>query len=528
MEIPALDQSARARRFAAAGAALASAAVMAAAQSFPGCGWLVLAGAVPLCFALGAPGFLANWALLAIFHAAYTALTLSWIRETGAGFGWLIPATVLYAALLAALPAAAIVFVGRRATAAGRLMLLPSAWALAELLSRRVLPAFSWALLGQPLADYPAVAQIAALAGPESLTFLALGANVAIAIALQPRLRPARFAALMQGPALLLLALALGALRLYEAPAAPTRKIAVVQPCISQQIRWDRLENRPPLLARMNRLIDEAAAQSPDLIVLPEGALPGLVRFERDLADFSTDAVRRTGVPLLFGSIDRDGFGRLYNSAFLITPDGGVSQYHKMRLDPFVERTPWPFRFAPPEGWAQFTPGTERALMHLSPADSFAPAIWLEDAHPDLAADAAARGAQWMVSLVNGESFQNTSQPLAHLRRARLSAISAGLPMLRAANTGISCSIDAHGRLLGALRPGVEQAAVLPASRFAVNTVYGVAGDLGELALLALALALAARWAFPRPARTPAPRRARRWGRRRRSAGHPQECPSIR
>jgi apolipoprotein N-acyltransferase len=292
-----------------------------------------------------------------------------------------------------------------------------------------------------------------------------------------------------------------------------TARIGLVQPVISQETRWDRLENRPPLLASMDRLIDRAAAGSPDLIVLPEGALPGLVRYEGDLAGFSTGAVVRTGIPLLFGSIDRDDEQRVYNVAVRIGIDGSVDQYRKRRLVPFAEHTPWPFRYTPADGWVQFSPGGEPALMPVEGGKSFAVMICLEDTYPDLAREYARAGADFLVSLVNTENFRGTNQGLVHLRRARLTSIASGLPMLRAANSGISCSIDSRGRILSSLPPDREQGVTIDVSVVRSGTVYQSLGD-GGVFLILLALS-AVRLVWPG---TEARTRRRRHGRRRRSA----------
>lgn len=459
----------------------------------------MLVALVPLCVVLEGRSFLGIWTVLAAFNGIYTALTAHWIRLTGQGFGWFLLAAVLYEMVLAAVPAAGLWIAGKRRGSAAWILLLPALWTLMEMLSRRVFFGVSWALLGLPLADYPGLAQIASVAAPEVLSFLVIAVNVAIAMAVQKRARSVRWAALLQGAGVLVSALLFGMARLGGGPEPITAKIAVVQPMLSQEARWDRAGTRPPLLERMNGLVDRAAAGSPQLIVLPEAALPGLVRYEQDLAQFVTRAVERTATPLLFGSIDRDERGRIYNVAVLIGTDGTVSEYRKIRLVPFVERTPWPFRYKPADGWVQFTPGTERTLMPLNAASSFSVAMCLEDTYPDIARDYVLAGSNLLIALVNTENFKETNQALAHLRRARLTAVAAGLPMVRAANSGVSCSIDARGRLLTALPPNAQEAGVLAASPGSIATVYDALGDAGVGMLLVAILSLETLWLrFPR------------------------------
>lgn len=469
-------------------AAILAALALGAAQSYAGFAWLSLLAFLPVCLVLEELGFLETWTVLAVFGAIHTLLTAHWIRNTAAGFGWFLAAAVAYQALITVLPAAGVWFAGRRRVSEW-LLLLPALWTLMELGTRRLLFGVSWALVGLPLADYPLLSQIASIAGPEALSFLAIATSVALAMACRKRIP---WPAVLQGGMLVIGALVFGMAR--TATTEPVnQRIAVVQPMLPQQARWDNLENRPPLLARLNRLIDRAAHQRPRLIVLPEAALPGLVRYEPDLAAFATGAVQRTAVPLLFGSVNRDEQGRYYNAAIMIGTDGTDAEYRKRRLVPFAEHTPWPFHYQPPEGWVQFTAGTEATRVRLDVTTSFAVAMCLEDTFPDIAREYADKGANLLIALVNTESFKESNQALAHLRRARLTAIAAGLPVLRAANSGISCSIDAHGRVVAALPQNREEAAVLPVTAGSIVTFYGTLGDGGVMLLLCL-LAVAEVW----------------------------------
>ena len=483
--------------------ATVSAIAMGAAQSYAGCAWLAGIALVPLFLATDGLGVLSGWALLALFQAIHTALSAYWIRQTGEGFGWFLLAAVAYQAVLTAIPAAAFWIAGRRRAALSPL-LFPAIWVLMEMASRRLLFGISWALLGLPLADYSIPSQLASLAGPEALSLVVIAANLALAAAVgklrrgsfwAPWWKPVLFAAV---PALAIVVF--GEVRVSDKADAATERIGVVQPMLSQQTRWDRLENRPPLLARLNSLIDHAAATSPALIVLPEAAIPGLARFEPDLAAFATGAVERTRVPLLFGTVDRDQQSNYYNTAILIGTDGNVAEYRKRRLVPFVEHTPWPFSYRPPEGWVQFTPGTEATRVRLNVTTSLSVAMCLEDTYPDMARAYAADGANLLIAMINTENFRDTNQPLAHLRRARLTAIAAGLPIVRVANSGISCSIDAHGRVISTLPPNQEIAGMFSVALATFPTFYGVFGDEGVALLLLAAMAASVFW----PARSPA------------------------
>jgi apolipoprotein N-acyltransferase len=452
---------------------IASALLMAAAQCFGWAAWLAFVAPIPLVTALARANFRQAWLRLGVFYAIVSVFALYWIRHTGPGIILFLPIIVIYSILYLAIPAGSLALAGGSPM---RLWVLPGAWALAEILARRTLFELNWTLLGQPLADSPLLAQTASIAGPETVSFLVLALAVAAHLLLRGRKRETRISAGIIAGLLVSLMFAWGAVRLLPDSPRATINVAVVQPVNSQKLVWTPT-NRQPVLDRMNALIDQAVRLNPAMIVLPESAIQGLVRYDDGLTRFVRDAVVRTELPLLFGSADYED-GKFTNVAILITPHNTVTTHRKIHLLPFIEYTPKGFRYGGPKEWPRYAPGVVRTVFTIRDVPPFAVGICLEDSLPELGREYVKAGARALIALVNTENFRGTSQPLQHLRRARLSAIAAGLPVVRAANSGISASIDSRGRVLAQLPQNVPAAALLPVAK-PQATLYSAIGDWG-------------------------------------------------
>lgn len=216
-----------------------------------------------------------------------------------------------------------------------------------------------------------------------------------------------------------------------------------------------------------------ASATGPDLVVWPETSLPGFIPFDRDAAKLVREACSASDAPLLAGGVeykprfkgDRDGL--IFNSALLFrNRPFTVESYRKRHLVPFGEFIPMESKIPAlkrlaPTGFS-CEPGLEVGLFGIANKSAptnvvtalFSPMICFEDVFPYLSRAAALSGAAALVSIVNDSWFDGTSEPEQHLAHAVLRAVETGLPIVRAANRGVSAFILPSGRVLRRIGDG--------------------------------------------------------------------------
>ena len=446
------------------------------------------------------------------FGLGHFAFGLSWIAESFTvdpeRFGWMaVPAVAGLSAVLALFPGlACAAFARLRVRGVTGATLFAACWTVAEWLRGHVLTGFPWNLAGYALAEFNLLRQPAAWVGGYGLSFLFVLVSVLPAAALHGR-GAGRHAPPVLAALLALALAAAGWLRLAEAPAEATGiRLRIVQGNVAQTDKW-RPELREAIFARYLAL--SAAPGAFDVLLWPEAAFPG------DL-DENTAAVRRigrmlaTGQILLTGVPDRvagEEGTRYFNTIQAYGADGGpLAGYAKHHLVPFGEYVP---RWLPVarlvETPGDFTPGPGPRTLALPGLPPVGAAICYEIIFPGHVASDAIRP-DWIFNATNDAWFGTSIGPRQHLASARMRAVEEGLPVVRAANTGISAVIDADGRIvdrLGLERTGIVDA-VLPAAR--PPTLYARIGDLGLPPLVLATLLLA--WLSDRAAARPSPRRA--------------------
>jgi apolipoprotein N-acyltransferase len=372
---------------------------------------------------------------------------------------------------------------------AARLIMLALCWSVTEWLRGHVLTGFPWNLPAYGWGASLAVMQGASLVGAYGLSFLTVLFGVSLAELTQRRWRCAA--------AMTLLFLCLwgyGAMRL-SAPSATVPGVALrlVQPDVPQSETGLIARNWQRLLRLSER------PGRPTHIIWPEAAAHFPVEHSAVALD---DIARLTarGTVLFTGTIRMPDLKarRWYNSLYLFSPGArSISVYDKTHLVPFGEYTPWPHLMSA-LGLAQLvempfpaTPGNGLHRYIVPGAPTVTSLICFEDVFPGAVVSSEGRPG-WLVNVTDDSWFGPWAGPAQHLLTARMRSIEEGLPMARAANTGISAVIDARGRVLAHLtlgQSGVVDAA-LPAAL--PPTAYARFGDDIFFLLLMLAAIAAA------------------------------------
>ena len=424
-------------------------------------------------------------------------------------FAWLLPFAVLglpaYLALFTALGFALARLIW--AANASRVIALATSLTVSEWLRGQMLSGFPWNAFGYALTEPLALAQTASLIGLWGLTFLSVAIFASPAILIDGRSRGRKpWIAPVMALALLVAMGIFGGVRLSLQPTAVVAKVKlrIMQPNLQQDVKFNyaaKAEVMQKYLALSDRASgpQSTGVRDASILIWPESAFPFFLTREADAMAQIAELLPK-GTILITGSVRAPDLPpgtritRAYNSIYVIDHDGSVlSVYDKVHLVPFGEYLPfqdWMEKL----GFVQLTKvqggfiaGARRRPMEVPGAPRMLPLICYEAIFPgDVASHDERSG--WMINLTNDGWFGNSTGPYQHLQQARVRAIEQGLPMVRAANTGISAVIDPAGRIVARLGLGVEGVldANLPAA--IAPTIYARLGDIPAAIMVAAGL----------------------------------------
>jgi len=383
-------------------------------------------------------GFAVGWGA----GLGYFGLTLAWIVEPflvdAERYGWMAPfALALMAGGIALFWGLGFALAQRSPSA----LVLAGFWTLAELLRAYIFTGFPWALMAYNWVETPVI-QAASLMGVHGLGFL---------IVLAGGLLLSKLGAVL---AVLIMAslTGFGYSRLQTPIEETGLTVRLIQPNAIQTQKWD--PDFIPLFYQ-RQLMLSAKIGKPDIVIWPEAAIAYLPDEQPFVRTQITTAAQ---APVILGARRRDAQGS-YNSLFLLNKDSSIEAvYDKYHLVPFGEYMPlqglarqWGLKGLAEQMGASNSFGTGPKILEAEGVPPFLPLICYEAIFPQ---GVAGPRPEWLVQITNDAWFGDASGPFQHLAQARVRAIEQGLPLARAANTGISAMIDPLGRITASLPLG--------------------------------------------------------------------------
>lgn len=379
-------------------------------------------------------------------------------------------------------------------------LLMPFGWLVGEWLRGHVATGLPWNLVGYVWGDWPAAMQLAAFIGVQGLGLLTMLAASGFALALTPG-RYASYGLLL--PLITVIAMGGAALRVpAETAMTPDVQLRLVQPSIVQTLKWRDDLRRQHLMEHVD--LSLRPSEKPlTHVIWPETAIPYLLDEEQALR-VSLARLLAPGTVLVTGAPRRESVRgdprsvAIYNSLFAMGNDAEIAaRYDKVHLVPFGEYLPFRSLLKPlgldalAAGAVDFSPGRDAWPIAIPGLPLARVLICYEAIFPDESMQATYSGkpvAGMLLNITNDAWFGRSSGPHQHLAAARFRAVEQGLPLVRAANNGISAIVDPYGRIIASL--GLDAVGVVDGPLPAATARRPFYARIGDTLLLVFAIVI--------------------------------------
>ena len=435
-------------------------------------------------------------------------------------FAWLTPFAVLglpaYLALFTAFGFALARLIWPRDVS--RVLALAVGLTITEWLRGHVLTGFPWNTFGYALSEPLALAQTFSLIGLWGMTFLSVAIFASPAVLIDGSSRGRKpWRAPVAALVVLAAMLVFGTVRLSREPTrlVANVKLRIMQPNLQQDVRFN-YSAKAAVMQKYLTLSDRASGphstgvSDANILIWPESAFPFFLTREADAMAQIADLLPK-GTVLITGSVRAPELPpgvritRAYNSIYLIDHDGSVlAVYDKLHLVPFGEYLPFQ-DLMEKLGFVQLTkvqggfiPGTVRRTIDVPNAPRALPLICYEAIFPGNVVSRDDERPGWIINVTNDGWFGFSTGPYQHLQQARMRSIEEGLPLVRAANTGISAVIDPVGRIVAQLGLGIEGVLDANLPQAIAPTIYARIGNGPAAVIVIVALAIVLRRRFAR------------------------------
>lgn len=369
---------------------------------------------------------------------------------------------------------------------------------------------FPWGNLGTSQWNNTVVVQLSSLGGVYAiLSFLTL-INAVVVETLRwragERTRPVRPWLAAAGITVAVLLYGAWEMNRVEAAmaAAPKVRVGLIQGNIEQGIVNTQAQHKDFILDKYAALQKEALAQGAQVIVWPEGAFPG--HFPKTL-----DSLSGRGFPPISPAVGVIGAGIYWreppaqtgpecqarpmpagcresayqhNSALVVDGYERITgRFDKTHLVPFGEYVPWPLGLvarAIVPGIATYVPGANLDALPLALDGSprVGVLICYEGVFPQYARRFTSGGAQLLINVTNDAWYGISSASVQHLAFYSVRAAENARSVARAANTGVTASVDALGRVVRSSAIYSDAALVDDFPLMDIQTPYSLTGDV--------------------------------------------------
>lgn len=326
-----------------------------------------------------------------------------------------------------------------------RLLAFASLMTVFEWVRSWFLTGFPWNLTGAVWENVLPILQSASVVGVYGLTFITISACSTLAFL--PKKKPLVTALLV-----LSALYGLGSWRLYNANSDTVWgiKLRLVQPNIAQTLKWDpkEAENSFMKLIHLSRQNNDKITH----VIWPEAAVPFILNREPYERARLIQAVQQGGT-LIVGGMRQSGPDTYANSLFVLNDLAEITAVHdKAHLVPFGEYVPFreflPFEHLLPIAQDLTTSGKGIKTLTDLKTPAIGPLVCYEVIFSGRVTDSKKRP-EWLVNLTNDGWYGDSAGPYQHLGMAKMRAVEEGLPLARAANTGITAVFDGYGRAIG-------------------------------------------------------------------------------
>jgi apolipoprotein N-acyltransferase len=293
-----------------------------------------------------------------------------------------------------------------------------------------------------------------------------------------------------------------GAVRLgsAESGTVPGVVLRLVQANIPQSLKWQPDQRQPNLDRHIQLTQQPSDLGTITHAIWPETAAQFFLEFDPAAAELIGGALGPNGI-VITGAIRAAAVTsdlgvtetQIWNSVQALDAVGAITaQYDKSHLVPFGEYVPFRRALAAiglekiTPGSLDYSPGPGPRTLHIAGAPPVSPLVCYEAIFPGQAADPSDRPG-WILNVTNDAWYGRSAGPYQHFAMVKTRAVELGLPLVRAANSGISGVVDAHGRVVAKLGLG-EMGVVDALLPVAIKpTLYAKFGD-GILLIIFLTL----------------------------------------